>query len=152
VAKDVLAVLERKKHITVNRDSQKAIESATWVVRRFIRALGYKRGKKKGVQNYQLKQINRRLRDEFIILPTDINADTSRRVVTMDESYIHHHYKLMNDSIYDPSDENELSKEKHKIGRLCFIGALIDADERVPIADRTYDQEAQMIVGAMDFF
>jgi hypothetical protein len=152
VAKDVLAVLERKKHITVNRDSPKAIESATRAVRRFIRALGYKRGKKKGVQNYQLKQINRRLRDEFIMLITDINADPSRRVVTMDESYIHHHYKLMNDSIYDPNDENELSKEKHKGGRFCVIGAIIDADERVPIADFTYDQEAQMIVGAMDFF
>jgi hypothetical protein len=77
VAKDVIAVLGRKKHITVNRDSPKAIESATRAIRRFIRVIGYKRGKKKGVQNYQLKQINRRLRDEFIILLTDINADPS---------------------------------------------------------------------------
>jgi hypothetical protein len=61
VAKDVIAVLERKKHITVNRDSPKTIESATWTFRRFIRAFGYKRGKKKDVQTYQLKQINRRL-------------------------------------------------------------------------------------------
>jgi hypothetical protein len=64
VAKDVLAVLERKKHITVDKDSPKAIESATRAVRRFTRALGYKRGKKKVVHNYQLKQINRKLRDE----------------------------------------------------------------------------------------
>jgi hypothetical protein len=42
VAKDVIAVLERKKHITVDRDSPKAIESTTRAVRRFIRACGYK--------------------------------------------------------------------------------------------------------------
>jgi hypothetical protein len=107
VVKDVRVVLERKKHITVDRDSPKAIENATRAIRRFTRALGYKQGKKTGVHNYQLKQINRRLRDEFIIMLTDINGDPSRRVVTMDESYIHHHYKLMNDSIYDPNDENE---------------------------------------------
>jgi hypothetical protein len=152
MAKDVLSVLERNKHITVDQDSPKAIESATRAVRRFIRAIGYERVKNKGLQNYQLKQINRRLRDEFIILLTDINADPSRQVVTMDDSYIHHHYKLMNDSIYDPNDEYELLKEKHNCGRFCFSGALIDADERVPIADLTYDQEAQMIVGTMDFF
>jgi hypothetical protein len=42
VAKDVLAVLERKKDITADRDSPKAIESATRVVHSFIRAFGCK--------------------------------------------------------------------------------------------------------------
>ncbi|ETV68971.1 hypothetical protein H257_15128, partial [Aphanomyces astaci] len=51
-----------------------------------------------------------------------------RPVVYLDESYIHHHYSLHNDSIYHPCDAFD-SKPRHKGRRLCFIAA-IKADGR----------------------
>jgi hypothetical protein len=58
----------------------------------------------------------------------------------------------MEDSIYDPNDENELSKEKHKGGRFCFIAAIIDEDDSIPVDERTYDQQAHMMVSTLDYF
>ncbi|ETV95941.1 hypothetical protein H310_10600 [Aphanomyces invadans] len=43
-----------------------------------------------------------------------------------DESFIHHHYKAHHQSLYGPSEENDIpSKEKHKGRRYCFIAAVL---------------------------
>jgi hypothetical protein len=50
-------MLEREGHITVPHECPRAKATAIRAVRRFINALGFRRGKKKGVQNYQLKLV-----------------------------------------------------------------------------------------------
>jgi hypothetical protein len=81
-----------------------------------------------------------------------LHADPQQRVVNMDESYIHRHYKRMKDTIYAPNDENELSKGKHKGGRFCFIAAIIDEDDSIPVDKHTYDHQAHMMVSTLDYF
>ncbi|ETV96726.1 hypothetical protein H310_10043 [Aphanomyces invadans] len=49
-------------------------------------------------------------------------------VVYMDESFIHHHYKCHNDSLYGPNDAlDNATKEKHKGQRCCFIPGILDS-------------------------
>lgn len=48
-----------------------------------------------------------------------------RRIVYIDESYVHHHYFRHNDPLYDPNDEKDLAvKAQHKGPRYCFIAAI----------------------------
>jgi hypothetical protein len=55
-------MLEREGHITVPSEFTRAKATVIRAIRRFIKVLGLKRGKNKGVQNYQLKLANQRLR------------------------------------------------------------------------------------------
>ena len=132
VAKDVMDFLDGCGFITVDRESKTSVESALRSVRRFLERTGYKRGKKKGMMCYRLKEENVRKRDSYVQLMTEANNDVSRRIVYMDESYIHKNYQRRDDSLFDPNDEQDLeTKAQHKGKRYCFIAAIID-DSRSP--------------------
>ena len=80
---------------------------------------------------YRLKVENIRKRDAYVQRMTETNNDVSRRIVYMDESYIHKNYHRHDDSIFDPNDEQDLeTKAQHKGKRYCFIAAIIDDDRR----------------------
>ena len=80
---------------------------------------------------YRLKEENIRKRDAYVQRMTEANNDVSRRIVYIDESYIHKNYHRHDDSIFDPNDEQDLeTKAQHKGKRYCFIAAIIDDDRR----------------------
>ena len=84
------------------------------------------------MKSYRLREENIRKRDEYVQLMTKANKDPSRRIVYMDESYIHKNYHRHDDSLFDPNDEQDLeTKAQHKGQRYCFIAAIID-DDRSP--------------------
>ena len=57
---------------------------------------------------YRLKVENIRKRDAYVQRMTETNNDVSRRIVYMDESYIHKNNHRHDDSIFDPNDEQDL--------------------------------------------
>jgi hypothetical protein len=56
-----------------------------------------------------------------------------RREVYTNESYIHHHYRWKDDSIWDPNDHQDVvtSKDKYKGSRYCFCAAIQGPNPRV---------------------
>ena len=116
VAKDVLCHLEENNIISVNRASTKNMQSALRAAQRFLRKLGYKRGKKRR-STYHLDGTKRILRDKYVTdmcLKTQaINPADRKTFVYLDESYTHHHYKRHGDSIFDPNDEQTFRSRKN---------------------------------------
>lgn len=151
VAKDVLSLLEEKEVVYIDRTrGNKDYFAALRSVQRYLLHLGYKQGKKKGSLNYHLKGHIQALRDVYVMKMINTNG---RRVVYMDESYIHQNYSRHEDSLYDPNDEQDLMvKQQHKGRRYCFIAAIIDADQSIPHDQRTSVQEAQLMEETLDIF
>ena len=158
VAKDVMQFLNQKGYITVNDGSRKDEESALRSVQRFLERTGYKRGKKKGMKSYRLQEENVRKRDAYVQRMTEVNKDPSRRVVYMDESYIHKNYHRHDDSLFDPNDEQDLeTKAHHKGQRYCFIAAIIDDDRSaevraIPENERPDLFNAGLMMDTLDIF
>ena len=82
-----------------------------------------------------------------------LNDDGKRRIVYMDESYIHKNYCRDDDSLYDPNDEQDLeTKAMHKGSRYSFIAAIIDEDKQVPNNSRTPLHEKVVLVVNILYF
>ena len=158
VAKDVMDFLDNCGYITIDRESKKSVDSAERSVRRFLERLGYKRGKKKGMMCYRLKEENIRKRDKYVQMMTNANSDNSSRIVYMDESYIHKNYHRHDDSLFDPNDEQDLERiAEHKGQRYCFIAAIIDDDKSpdvlaLPDEDRPEERKAGLMIETLDIF
>ena len=158
VAKDVMDFLDGCGFITVDRASKTSVESALRSVRRFLERTGYKRGKKKGMMCYRLREENLHKRDSYVQLMTEANNDFSKRIVYMDESYIHKNYHRHDDSLFDPNDEQDLeTKAQHKGKRYCFIAAIIDDDRRpemqaIPDDVRPNANKAGLMHETLDIF
>lgn len=134
VAKDVLAHLVDSGYVVVDSNNRKDSSTALRGVQRFLNQQGYRRGKKKGGFAIREKEalINKRNKylDELIINRKKPPSEQMREVY-LDESYIHHHYKRTDESIYDPSDEQDLVvRELHKGQRYCFAAAIQGPDPR----------------------
>ncbi|RHY24522.1 hypothetical protein DYB32_008817 [Aphanomyces invadans] len=98
-------------------------------VQRFLKAQGYKRGRRNGSSTYHQSKANDLARDAYVrkMQPHILGKDRPH-IMKTDESFIHHHYKAHHQSLYDPSDVNDvLSKEKHKGRRYCFVAAVLDS-------------------------
>jgi len=126
VAKDVVDFLDGCGFIIMELDSKTSIESCLHFVCRFLNHLGYKRRKKKGMMNYALKEENIQKRDACVQFMTELNKGCSRRIVFLDESYIHKNYQQHNDSLFDPNNEQELEvKAQHKPKLHCLLLPLL---------------------------
>lgn len=120
VARDAMDLLAHIHVIKVDYDSPTAVASALRSVRRYLRHLGYKRGKKKGVLSYQLREENARKRDIYLSMMMQVRDEKQRRVVYLDESYVHQNYARHDDSLFDPNDKQDLQVTvKHKGRRYC---------------------------------
>lgn len=153
VAKDVMVFLHKEGYLGYNENDRTSVASALRCVQRFLVKKGYRRGKKKGSQNYRLKEDILVKRNQYARRMMEENESGQRRIVYMDESYIHHHYSRHEDSLYDPNDEQDLAvKAQHKGRRYCFIAAIIDADRSVPEAERNEAQKAALLRDTLDIF
>ena len=121
VAKDVMDFLDGYGFITVDQDNKKDVKYALRLLQRYLYRLGYKRWKKKGMHNYKLREDNVHNHDEYVQFMTEVNQYPMRRVVYMDERYIHKKYQRHNDSLFNPNYEQDMEvKAMHK-GRRFFI-------------------------------
>ena len=129
------------------------MKAALQAVQRFLLQKGYKHGKKKGSQNCQLKEKNLIMRDEYVQRMVTEGDLQTRRIVYMDESYIHKNYCRHKESLYDPNDEQDLTTVAvHKGQRYYFIAAIVDADHTIPEESRTTEQKAGLLMDTLDIF
>ena len=90
--------------ITVDGSCKKDVDAALLSVQRFLTRIGYKRGKKGGMKSLKLTAENILKRDQYVQFMTAVNHDPARRVVYMDESYIHKNYQRHDDSLFNPNN------------------------------------------------
>jgi len=103
VARDLLECVLDNQFIHINRSDPQRMASALRAMQRYIVRKGFKRGRKKGCQHYRLKEHNLRARDEYVLRMMDENSKKTRRIVYMDESYVHKNYCLVSfDVVHSP--------------------------------------------------
>ena len=114
VAKDVMSFLLKRKVITYDPANKKSAGAALRGVQRFLDKRGYKRGKKP-TSEVRLSAKNAVARAQYVATATSRlhDAVTPRTMVYKDESFVHHNYKLDNDSLYDPSDVLDVQTRKN---------------------------------------
>ena len=95
-------------YLDYDANNHKEYNSCLKSVQRYLLHLGYKRGQKKGIMCYKMKEQNIMKRDQYVVKITRINSRKDRRIIYMDESYIHKNYARHDDSLYDPNDEQDL--------------------------------------------
>ena len=155
VAKDVLDLLLTNGILPeVQRNNKKSMRSALRGVQRYCVSKGFKRGsRKKGCQHYRLSEHNIIARDKYVVRMMNEYAKRKRRVVYMDDSYIHKNYCRHDDSLYDPNDEQDLQTTPfHEGQRYCFIAAIVDADYTVAEKDRSATQKAHLMKDTLHIF
>ena len=71
------------------------------------------------------------------------------RIVDLDESYIHHHYRRHNDSLFDPNDADFRQPRTQKKGkRLCFVAAIRKSNpfiRQAPTGAASVDNKACLV-------
>jgi len=140
LAAEGLIVMETNEEGVVDR---KAFVSAYRNVRRWLQKNSYNRGRRTG--NLVMK--------ESVILHkhrylhrfwANRNAPPEERLreVMLDESYIHQHYHRNDDSLWDPSDEQDvqIGKAPAKGRRYCFAAAIQGANPRIAVPVETKDK------------
>ena len=139
--------------MTVDHASPKSIHAAIRSIRLFLNRVGYKRGMRKGSVSYRLKEEIQLQRDLFVSRMHAVDKEANRRIISMDESYIHQNHARHEDSLYDPNDEQNLMVRPRYKGRCyCFIAAISDADNSIPNDSKTRLQEAHLIKETLDVF
>ncbi|RQM27515.1 hypothetical protein B5M09_006569 [Aphanomyces astaci] len=128
-AVEVMMYLKELCLLDIDVDHKKQFAASYRAVQRFLKAQGYKRGRRKGSSTYHLSKANALARDTYVKrMHPHSTAATRPNVVHTDESYLHHHYKSHHQDLYDPSDDHDVqSKEKHKGRRYCFVAAILDS-------------------------
>ncbi|DAZ94707.1 TPA: hypothetical protein N0F65_000022 [Lagenidium giganteum] len=74
-----------------------------------------------------------------------------RRILYMDERYVHHNYSRHQDFLYNPTDPVTV-KAKHKGRRYCFIAAIAAHDPSVPESDGKELRLAHLMRNTIDIF
>ena len=153
VAQDILEFLVQEGLANHNLDDQKSNAAGLRATQRFLKENGYGRGRKKGAQNYRLKEDILLKRDTYISLMIEANDKNTRQVVYMDESYINKNYACHEDYLYDPNDEQDLTTiATHKGQCYCFIAVILDANHSIPEAQRTDAKKACLMNETLDIF
>lgn len=154
VAKDVLEYLVARGIMRVDMSNKSSLKAGLRAVQRFLTRRGYKRGKKKGNNySYRLKESIMVKRDEYVLRMSEEYEKKERRIVYMDESYIHQNYCRYDDSLYDPNDEQDLiTIPNYKGRRYCFIAAIVDADYTISEELRNSHQQAHLMLDTLDIF
>ncbi|RLN74517.1 hypothetical protein BBJ28_00023260, partial [Nothophytophthora sp. Chile5] len=149
VAKGIMQFMIERDYLAVNAEMPSDFDATLRATRRFLKRSGYKRGKRKGA-TYRLSAANEEKRDQYIQRMIRVEAE-KRRIVYMDESYIHQNYARHDDSLYDPSDTN-ITKAKYKGRRLCFIAAIIAEDTSITDEERNGVYSAHLLKQTIDIF
>lgn len=119
-------------------DSSKGHSSALRAVQRFLKRHGFRRGHKPGSHTLEESQKLQNRRTAYLqtLIDNESRPPAERlRIVDLDESYVHHHYKRHGDSLYHPDDQN-FPREQHKGQRYCFVAAIMGDDPRMGEEER----------------
>ena len=149
VANDVKDWLQQTG-LLICDDSALSNASATRCVQRFIVRMGLSRGKRPGHISYHERQEVLAQRDAYVVRMLQVRKQ--RRLVYMDESYVHHHYGRHQDTLYDSEDTRPVPKRQHKGSRFCFIAAILSEDPAVDPIARQPCHEAQFMPETLDIF
>jgi transposase len=98
----------------------------------YLKRKGFQRGRRKKGFSYTEKAAISERRDVYLSALLENRArplDQRLREVYLDETYIHHHYRRDQNSIYDPNDEQDLMLESRCTGqRYSFAAAIQGRD------------------------
>lgn len=151
VAKDVLRFLIDNHYVNVSENDKKDYAAALRATQRFLVHSGYRRGKRNGAFNIQEKESLINKRNSYITEIMDNRnkpPDEQLREVYVDESYIHHHYKRFDESLYDPNDEQDLNvRQLHKGQRYCFAAAIQGSNPKVRVTYSMYANNSNDAAG-----
>ena len=131
-AKDVARYLRDEGHLVFNPNSSKEATVAYRCVARYVQRIGLVQSARKGT-TYKLKPEIVLRRDQYVRQMTELRGE--RRIVYLDESYTHHNYNKLGDSLRDPGETRPVPKGRHKGQRYCFIAAIVSADPRDPTSE-----------------
>eukprot|EP00750_Incisomonas_marina_P018299 INCI2812.2.p1 GENE.INCI2812.2~~INCI2812.2.p1 ORF type:complete len:657 (-),score=137.56 INCI2812.2:262-2070(-) len=153
VARDVLDFLQSSG--LVSFDLRKPSAALRNVQRMLVRK-GYCRGHRKRTQQLKLRETNLCLRDQYVLRMQKYTAE-KRRIVYVDENFIHHRYSRRQDALFDHAMDDEMSAGRsggaHDLGkRFNFIAAIVDADRRVPESLQNENQKANLLLESLDIF
>lgn len=130
VARHVWDLMRQRGWLLVNEKDPKACASSLRAVQRYLQRRGFRRGatstapvKEKESLVLARARYLQRLADNEALPP-----DQRLRIVDLDESYIHHHYKRHGDSLFDPTDSTPQPRAQHKGQRYCFVAAIQSAN------------------------
>jgi hypothetical protein len=104
----------------------KPLKVALRNVQRWIVWAGFRRGKRNNIQPNAAHVLRRHAFLREFFANRALPPGERLREVYLDESYIHQYYNRMDDSIWDPNDDQDIQfgKDKHKGKRYCFLCAI----------------------------
>ena len=120
-------ILDERSWIDVDETDRMMFASALRCVQRYLSRHGFSRGDSATVPIQETGAI-REARIQYLQRLIDnesLPPEQQLRIVDLDESYIHHHYRRHNDSLFDPNDADFRQPRTQKKGkRLCFVDAI----------------------------
>ena len=145
-ARQVVDYLVEERILVVRREDNGAYERRSLnaglrSVQRWLTVMNYRRGKRTGniIPDVRLVLQHHEYLTSFFANRA-LPPEDRLREVYMDESYIHEHYHRNDDSIWDPSDEQDVqrSKDRHKGRRYCFACAMQGSNPWVALEDNVH--------------
>lgn len=152
VARDVLSFLV-KEQILPASSTQSETKASLRAVQRYLQQNGFSRGNAKGSQSVTESKKLRDARTRYLQALTDNElSDTRRRLVDLDESYIHHHHQKKI-GIFDPTDLQYIQpRKKHKGQRYCFIAAIRERNPNAAADSTVESDQAGLVPNSFWFF
>ena len=122
-------------------------------MQRYLVCKGLFWGTKKVSQHYCLKYHTLENRNKYVQHMMKEKVARQRRIVYMDDSYIHKNYCCHEESLYDQNYKQDFTTIAHHKGQLyCFIASIVDADHSVPYFERTDAQKVVLLHDTLDIF
>jgi transposase len=125
-------------------------EAAGRATRAFLTRNGFRRGKRTDRVSVNPEHIAWRNRYVRKLLQNRAKDASERlREVYLDESYIHQHYNRLEDSLWDPNDEQDLSYRAPAKGRrYCFAAAIQGPSARATAESSLQKDKAGLVRGS----
>ena len=127
VARHILDLMREQCWIDEDKTDRKMFASALRGVQCYLSRHGFSRGDSATVPIQETATI-REVRIQYLQRLIDnesLPPEQQLCIIDLDESYIHHHYRRYNDSLFDPDDADFRQPCTQKKGkRLCFVAAI----------------------------
>ena len=158
VARHILDLMRERSWIDVDETDRKMFASALRCVQRYLSRHGFSRGDSATAPIQETAAI-REARIQYLQRLIDnesLPPEQQLRIVDLDESYIHHHYRRHNDSLFDPNDAEFRQPRTQKKGkRLCFVAAIRKSNpliRQAPTGAVSFDDKAGLVPNSVWIF
>ena len=158
VARHILDLMRERSWIDVDETDRKMFASTLRCVQRYLSRHGFSRGDSATVPIQETAAI-REARIQYLQRLIDnesLPPEQQLRIVDLDESYIHHHYRRHNDSLFDPNDADFRQPRTQKKGkRLCFVAAITKSNpfiRQAPTGAASVDDKAGLVPNSVWIF